>query len=225
MVKSKGWDWKILEKEKVHIWKKPSIESYYLLSKWSAESKKDFLDLGCGLGRHSILFVQNDFNVFCFDISNEAISRTKKWAEELNLKLDYKIGDMINLPYLDNSIDCILCINVISHTDTEGIKSIIKELKRVLRKDGECYLTLCSKDTWGFRKKDWPLIDENTRLRMEEGPEYKVPHFYADYDLIKELFKDFEILSIKQVVDYYDKKENASYHYHVLIRNNKLRGK
>lgn len=222
MIESKGWDWKTLEKDKVHIWKEPSIESYYLLSKWSKELKKDFLDLGCGLGRHSILFGQNNFNVFCFDISNEAISRTKKWAEELNLKLDYKIGDMINLPYLDNSIDCILCINVISHTDTEGIKNIIKELKRVLRKDGECYLALCSKDTWGFRQKDWPLIDENTRLRMEKGPEYKVPHFYADYDLIKELFKDFEILSIKQVIDYYDKKENASYHYHVLIRNNKL---
>lgn len=220
MVESKGWDWKSLENNKVHIWKEPSIEAYYLLSKWKAESKKDFLDLGCGLGRHSILFGQNNFNVFCFDISDEAINKTKVWAEELKLNLDYKIGDMISLPYLDNSIDCILCMHVISHTDTEGIKKIIKELKRVLKEDGECYLTLCSKDTWGFKQEDWPLIDENTRLRMEEGPEYKVPHFYADYDLIKELFEDFEILSIKQVVDYYDKKENASYHYHVLIRNN-----
>ena len=53
---------------------------------------------------------------------------------------------------------------------------------------------------------------------MEEGPEYKVPHFYADYDLIKEIFKDFEILNIYQIVDYYEKKDSASYHYHILVR-------
>lgn len=197
----------------------PSIESYYLLSKWKSENKKDFLDLGCGLGRHSILFGQNGFDVLCFDISDEAIKRTREWAESLNLKLDYKVGDMIKLPYEDNSVDCILCRNVISHTDTEGIKKIIKELKRVLRENGECYLTLGSKDTWGFKQEDWPLIDPNTRLRMEEGPEYEVPHFYADYDLIEELFSDFDILDIYQIVDYYGDKKLGSYHYHVLIKN------
>ena len=135
MVESKGWDWKIVQDEKAEPWKIPSIESYYLLNKWSNESKKDFLDLGCGLGRHSILFAQNGFNVSCFDISKDAIERTKKWAEEMDLKLDYKIGDMLNLPYGNNSIDCILCRNVISHTDTEGMKKTVKELKRVLREN------------------------------------------------------------------------------------------
>ena len=53
---------------------------------------------------------------------------------------------------------------------------------------------------------------------MEEGPEYKVPHFYADYDLIKELFKDFKILNIYQIVNYYENKTKYSYHYHVLIK-------
>ena len=95
---------------------------------------KDFLDLGCGLGRHSVLFAKNGFNVSCFDISEEAINRTKQWCEEENLKCNYKVGDMLLLPYKDNSFDCILCRNVISHTDTEGIKKIIKELKRVLKR-------------------------------------------------------------------------------------------
>lgn len=222
MVESKGWDWKIVKDNENCIWKNPSIESYYLLNRWLAEEKKEFLDLGCGLGRHSILFGKNGFNVHCFDISEEAIKRTKEWAEELNLKFSYKIGDMLNLPYEDNSIDCILCRNVISHTDTEGMKRIVEELKRVLRKDGECYLTLGSKDTWGFKQESWPLIDENTRLRMEEGPEYKVPHFYTDYDLTKELFKDFEIKNIYQVINYHEQSDKVlnSYHYHLLIRKN-----
>ena len=127
---------------------------------------------------------------------------------------------MLNLPYEDDKFDCILCRNVISHTDTEGMKKIAEEIYRVLRKDGECYLTLGSKDTFGFKQEDWPLIDNNTRLRMEEGPEYKVPHFFADYDLIKELFYRFKIVDIYQVVNYYEKDNglNESYHYHVLIK-------
>lgn len=145
MVESKGWDWKIVKGDKASMWLEPSIESYYLLHRWKDQNKKSFLDLGCGLGRHSILFGKYDFKVSCFDISEEAISRTKEWAEKEKLEFDYKIGDMLNLPYDDESFDCILCRNVISHTDTNGMKQIVKELDRVMKKNSECYLTLGSK--------------------------------------------------------------------------------
>ena len=216
MIKSKGWNWKIVKNDVEEYWKSPSIESYYLLNRWKSQEKDKFLDLGCGLGRHSILFGLNDFNVSCFDISEEAIKRTKEWALEENLEFDYKIGDMLELPYDDSSFDCILCRNVISHTDTEGMKKIIKELDRVLKINGECYI----KDTWGFKQEDWPLVDPNTRLRMEEGPEYKTPHFYADYDLIKDLFCKFDIVNIRQEVEYNENngKVYDSYHYHILIK-------
>ena len=219
MIKSQGWDWKIVKDDKECIWKNPAIESFYLLNRWKNDGKKDFLDLGCGLGRHSILFGKNGFNVSCFDISEVAIKKTENWAKEEKLNFDYQVGDMLELPYKNNSFDCILCMNVISHTDTEGIKRVISELKRVLRKNGECYLTLGSKDTWGYRK-DWPNVDPNTKLMMIEGPEYKVPHFYVDYSLAKSLFIDFDIVDIHQVVNYYehDNEVNDSYHYHLLIR-------
>jgi len=127
---------------------------------------------------------------------------------------------MLKLPYKDEEFECIYCKNVISHTDTIGIKKIIKEIDRVLKKDGECYLTLCSKETWGFQQEDWPLADENTRIRMDEGPEKGIPHFYADYNIITELFKNFEIKLVQHVQDFYESngKLNNSYHYHVLIK-------
>ncbi len=219
MIKSQGWDWKIVKDDPKSIWKNPSMESFYLLNRWKSSNKKDFLDLGCGLGRHSVFFAENGFNVSCFDISEDAINRTKQWCEEENLSCNYQVGDMLELPYQDSSFDCILCMNVISHTDTNGMKKVISELYRVLKENGECYLTLGSKDTWGF-KEDWPMVDANTKLLMVEGPEYKVAHFYADYPLCKELFKDFEIIDIHQVVNYYehDDKTNSSYHYHLLIK-------
>lgn len=42
MVESKGWNWKIVQNDKANIWMEPSIESYYLLSKWKSENKKVF---------------------------------------------------------------------------------------------------------------------------------------------------------------------------------------
>ena len=220
MVESKGWNWEIVDEDKDNIWKNPSEYSFWLLNRWKSQGRKDFLDLGCGLGRHSILFGKNGFNVNCFDISENAIERTKEWAEKENLKFNYDTGDMLSLPYDDSSMDVIFCLNVISHTDTQGIKKVIEEIKRVLRPSGECYLTLCSKETYGFKYTDWPLVDENTKLRMDEGPEYKIPHFYADYDLIQELFKDFSIESIKHIGTFYTKENGVttSYHYHLLIR-------
>jgi len=220
MVDSKGWNWNVVKDDENCIWKNPSIESYYLVNRWKSQNKKDFLDLGCGLGRHSILFGKNGFNVDCFDISKEAIEKTKEWAEKEGLEFKYKVGDMLSLPYDKDSFDAILCRNVISHTDTEGMKKVVEELKRVLRKNGECYITLGSKETWGFKQEDWPLVDENTRLRMEEGPEYRIPHFYADYELIKDLFKEFEIVHINHIEDFYEKDGEtfSSYHYHILIK-------
>ena len=222
MIESKGWNWKIVKDEQEEFWKNPSVESYYLLNRWKSQGKEIFLDLGCGLGRHSILFGNNGFNVSCFDISEDAISKTKEWAEKEKLVFDYKIGDMIKLPYNDEQFDCIYCRNVISHTDTEGIKKIIKELYRVMKPNAECYITLGSKDSWGFKQEDWPLIDANTRLRMDEGPEYKTPHFYVDYDLAKELFVEFKIIDIHQEIEYFENENGTteSYHYHILIQKN-----
>ncbi len=220
MIKSKGWNWNIVVGEHEDYWKNPSIESYYLLNRWLSQNKKEFLDLGCGLGRHSILFGKNGFNVHCMDISQDAVDKTRAWAETEKMTFDYAVSDMLNLPYEDNSMDCILCRNVISHTDTEGMKKVINELYRVLKNGGECYLTLGSKDTWGFKQEDWPLIDANTKLRMEEGPEYKTPHFYVNYEDAKNLFSDFNIITIYQVVDYFEKEDKVydSYHYHLLIK-------
>jgi len=192
------------------------------INRWQNLGFKDFLDLGCGLGRHAILFGKNNFNVSCFDISEEAIRQTKKWAASENLTFNYHIGDMLKLPYPDTNFDAILCRNVISHTDTAGMKNIVSELLRVLRPGGECYLTLGSKDTWGWKETNWPKLDENTKLRQENGPEDGIPHFYADYNLIKKLFAKFEILDLYQLEEFHEnpseQKVYESWHYHALIR-------
>ncbi len=217
---SKSWNWEILQENQKEYWRNPSEESYYLVNRWKSQGKRDFLDLGCGLGRHSILFGKNSFRVNCFDLSAEALNSTRSWAEEEGLQFQYQQGDMLNLPYPDDSVDCIMCRNVISHSDTAGVKKAISEIGRVLRNGGECFLTLASKQTWGFQQEEWPLLDANTRVRMDDGPEHGIPHFYVNYEEALAMFEGFEIVNISHVETYYEirGKRNNSAHFHILIR-------
>ena len=222
IVESKGWNWKIVSDEFAQKWRNPASETFYLLSRWKNQHKQTFLDLGCGLGRHAIMFAKNGFDVSAFDISEKAVEQTIDWAKQENLDIIVKQGDMLNIPFDNESMDCILCMNSISHTDTKGMYKVANELKRVLKLGGECYLTLGSKETWGF-KQNWPMVDENTKLRDEQGPEYMVPHFYADFALIHQIFKSFEIVDIKHIGTYYAKDNQfyESYHWHILIKKTK----
>ena len=219
MTESKAWDWTVVEGDHKAHWLEPAEESYYLISRWRKQGKKDFLDLGCGLGRHTIQFAQAGFKTSGFDLSEGAVARTDEFAKREGLEIELKQGDMLELPYEDASFDCILSRNVISHSDTAGVRKIADELYRVLRDGGECYFTLGSKQTWGWQQ-DWPMVDENTKIRQEDGPEDGIPHFYADYDLIFDIFAKFQILKVYQLEDFITKNGNttSSWHYHVLVR-------
>lgn len=210
---SKEWKW---EDNKETIWFNPSEESYRIASRWKDKGYKDLLDFGCGMGRHSIFFAKNGFNVSAFDLSEYGLDNLNKWAKNENLNINITKADMLSLPYDDSSFDCLFAYHVISHTDSKGILKIVSELGRVLKEGGEFYLSLCSKDTYSFKEAGYPVVDENTIIKTE-GVEKDVPHFYVDIDDILSLFADFEIHSIRHVDEcYYDGVKRNSKHYFIL---------
>ena len=222
-VESKAWKWESVKDDYEAKWREPSQEVYYLINRWHQNGTKDILDLGCGIGRHSILFAQEGFNTYAIDLSENAVCRAKKWAEDCGLNINFSIGDMINLPYDDKVMDAIFAYYVISHTDTKGVIETLKQIRRVLKPDGEVYLTFGSKDSWGF-KENWPVVDANTKIRIEDGPDNNVPHFFADSKLIYELFRDFNILDLKQIqkIEMVNGKIKDHHHYHVLAKKKQI---
>ena len=197
MTESKAWDWQNAEKE---AWLKPSEESFYYAEKWRAEGRSRLLDLGCGLGRHSIFFDSRGFRVTAMDLSEYGIDHLREWKKKNGTDFRTVVGDMNKLPFADNAFDCIYSYHVISHTDTEGIHRVISEIRRVLRPGGEIFFDLCSKDGWAYTQSEWERIDENT-LRFVGGVEDGIPHFFTDVDGIKELLGDFRINRIRHIRD------------------------
>ena len=75
MVESKGWNWENADNT---IWLEPCEESYFYCENWKKQGKRSVLDLGCGLGRHALLFAKNGFKVTAADISEYAVKKLRE---------------------------------------------------------------------------------------------------------------------------------------------------
>ncbi|HPE15652.1 MAG TPA: methyltransferase domain-containing protein [Oscillospiraceae bacterium] len=213
MALSRAWDW---EKETSGLWLEASEESYYLAGRWKKQGYADVLDFGCGLGRHAVFFARAGFRVSAFDLSPAAAAHLTAWAAREELPVRVETADMLSLPFADDSFDAIFAYHVVSHTDTAGIRTILGEIRRVLRPGGEVYLTLCSKETWSFRDSGYPRLDENTLVKIG-GPEDGIPHFYVTLDDVFPLFSDFQIKRIRHIDECYTEGDlQNSKHYFIL---------
>ena len=212
MIKSKSWNWDIVTDD---FWTIPSEDVYYYLDQWLKLDFNKILDLGCGLGRHSLFFAKNGFEVHAFDLSESGLGKFMEQIKNEKLNICVKLGDMLSLPYKDSYFDCILAYHSIYHTDSLGIKQVISEIYRVLKKDGEALLTFNSKNNPSFIKNSNKKIDENTVLKTE-GNEQNIPHYYTDVEDLKYLLKDFRIIKIRQIEDIWE--EESSWHYFVNIK-------
>ncbi len=216
---SKAWNW--AEKQSA-IWLNPSEECFFIAHRWRNAGYQHLLDFGCGLGRHSIFFAKKGFHVSAFDLSVDGVNHLKRWAMSENLKIDAQVANMLSLPYAEQSFDCLFAYHVISHTDTDGLDMIMREIKRVVKPGGEVYMTLCSKETWAFAEAGFPKIDANTVRKTEDGPEKDIPHFHVDLEDIIELFSrfDMELLRVRHADDcYFDGQTRNSKHYFILAHN------
>ncbi|WP_025691299.1 class I SAM-dependent methyltransferase [Paenibacillus zanthoxyli] len=216
MTESREWKWEIVNES---IWLAPCEESYFYCEKWKKSRKKSILDIGAGLGRHAILFAKNNFEVAAIDLSEFGINYLNAWKEQEQLSICTKVCDMKKIPFQDHFFDCIWAYHSISHTDSLGFSEILEEIERVLKPEGEIYLSLSSKDSGFYSKGGYPQVDENTIIKTDEGPEKGIPHYYVDLDDIFALFNNFKIESIRHVDDCYRNGEiYDNKHYFIYAR-------
>lgn len=210
---TKEWDW---EKGFDDRWLEPMEEAWFYADRWKQLGFKDVLDLGCGLGRHAIFFARQGFNVRAFDLSQEAVDYLTKWAAEEKLPVLVEKANMLKMPCPDRSLDAIFSIHVISHTDTEGIRAILSEIQRILRPGGEIFFSLCAKESYRWKSRHWPMIDENTIRCTDEGPEMGIPHFHADKAFLRDSLSGFKIRQIRLVNSWIsDDLEVNRWHYYL----------
>jgi ubiquinone/menaquinone biosynthesis C-methylase UbiE len=192
---SKGWKWEVLSKDDEY-WNTPDFMIHYLNNRWKKANFETFLDIGCGLGRHSIYMAQNGFNVYGIDSSKYVIDVVKEKAFLNGLDIKLTVGNISNLPYESDSVDCIAAIGVLSNNDKAGMATILKEMHRVLKEGGETYFTIISK-----------ISDMGNNEELMNGNAF----YNINEDDFEWLFKDFNIISIKHVNELYNSVDISAY--------------
>jgi len=123
---------------------KPWKEAEFLVKDYVKEGEK-VLDFGCGIGQWYEVFKEKKVQYFGVDFSEKLIEIAKAKYPDAN----FQVIDGINLPFEKEFFDKVYAIAVFHHLPSEKIRiSVLREIKRVLKKEGILILTV-----WNLRKK------------------------------------------------------------------------
>jgi SAM-dependent methyltransferase len=121
--------------------------------RFTGMKKGSILDIGCGTGDRLVVF-----QALGFDACGVEISSSAGYAKD-KLKLNVVQGDIFDAKYPDNSFDAVTLYNVLEHVHEP--KNILKEIRRILKKDGFLVLGVPNSDSLQYKlfKKRWAAFD------------------------------------------------------------------
>lgn len=90
------------------------------------------LDVGAGPGLDTESFVNHGFNVTSLDLSHVSTRRC------LRLGAHGVSGSMVNLPFAEDSFDCLWSMSALMHVADDAIAGTLTELRRVARPGAVC---------------------------------------------------------------------------------------
>lgn len=127
------------------------IQKKLTLDKYDVKRKVErVLDLGCGNGRHAMYFARQGIKASGIDISAQAIAWAKEWAQSEGLDADFRVGDITNLPYEDDTFDAVVTHGVLDHVPMTTATKAAREVHRVLKPNGLFYCDLRSAEDYEF---------------------------------------------------------------------------
>jgi len=154
----------------------------------------NYLDIGSGTGE-LIQLVKTNFNVSCY-----AVDYTDTLMQDKKQKVDVTDLNHCSLPYDDNFFDAVTFTEVIEHL--EDHRKILKEINRVLKKDGVLVVTtpnilnMKSRIRFllvGFYNLFGPLHVKESALHHGGGHINPISYFYLSHSLLDADFRDIKL--------------------------------
>ena len=190
--------------------RKPWIQCIKFIDKLTKNSI--VADIGCGNGRHLIPCANRCKKVIGIDLSKELLKIVKRKSTDLKLdNIELIHSDAVHLPLKNNVFDAILYIASLHNIKGNNNRvNSLKELYRVLKKNGKALISVWSRWQDKFRKdffKKW--FTEFNQNEFGDIDIYwkqhglNIPRFYHLYskqEFINDLKKaNFQILDLQEV--------------------------
>ena len=168
------------------------VESHIpLFAQFSQWKNKKVLEIGCGIGTDAVNFTRNGCIYTGIELSDSSLDITKKRFEIYNLTGTFDIVNAESSEEMSKfrDFDLVYSFGVIHHT--EHPHKIVKNVYDTLKPGGMFKLMLYATNSWKKIK-----IDEGLD-QYEAQSKCPIAYTYTQ-DEIKELLKDFQIISIEQ---------------------------
>lgn len=150
----KAWD-RLFSENKWGEYPSEELIRFMARNFYNVSNRKDVkvLEVGCGTGANLWYLAKEGFDVTGIDGSSVGIDRAGKRLKKESLEADLKVGDIVNLPFEDNSFDCVIDNECIYSNNYEDSKKIIDEIHRVLKPKGKFFSKTFMAGSSGLRKK------------------------------------------------------------------------
>ncbi len=99
------------------------------------------LDVGCGFGLETLRLAKEAEGrgvIAGIDLSQDFIELARQQASEQGLKIDFRVGDALSLPYPDAQFDCVRAERLLIYL--QDVSAALKEMLRVLKPGGRLAL-------------------------------------------------------------------------------------
>lgn len=193
-----------IKKRANRIIKKTSINDYL-------KSGGKYLDIGCGGGYLIKTILEQNLNkkisITAIDNSNYPTRKVRKWfSKYAESNSFFAKADATNLPFKNGQFDGVTIFFVLHHLKQEDQVKALKEVRRVLKKNGYAFVTEDIVDSEKQR-----AITEQSDIRTNWESSDK-PHNYRSRE---EWIAVFNRLKLKTVAV----NSFISYYYHLRIKN------
>lgn len=128
-----------------------------LLHLLNLNGKRRILDLGCGIGRHSLALAARGHAVVGVDLMEAYIDRARQAAAQRLLVVDFAVGDM-RMYRGDDEFDVIVNLfGTFGYFDDEGNRRVIENSFAMLRPGGQFLIETAGKEILArnFQERDW----------------------------------------------------------------------
>lgn len=126
-----------------------SLEFSYALHEYKSFAGKRVLDVGCGNGYVLGKYATEGADVQGIDITETAIDLCRKRFEYQGLRGKFDVANAEELPFPDNTFDCVCSMGVLHHTP--NTQRAVDQIYRVLKPGGRFITMFYYRDSLMYR--------------------------------------------------------------------------